>query len=280
MAYITQSNFNRMLHSIRIDNAEDAGAIYKKSIYFLSSKEKQYLLRQKKMLSEGSNLSIEMYTKVINKDTLSFVYESEAKSSYHLDKDCEKLNSSFKNFHIPKEILVRVGEDQEAKAAIVSRFRTWFKRHKDLYDNNTDAFLKRLEIDWNVQRTLQEIEKKNSGIENFENLNLIELENEIDKIIARAGRFFRENPDKQPIIKRFQKLTFLAYEKYEIHTNDTDLSDAELKEFLRKYDGWFKKPIKRLLKQYYRVKYNKDLSFNGELLEQLNFKPCSFCCEK
>ena len=136
MAYITQSNFNRMFHSIKIDNVEDAGAVYKKSIYFLANKEKEYLLRQKKLLREGSNLSIEMYTKVINKDTLSFVYESEAKSSYHLDKDCEKLNSSFKNFHIPEEILIRVGEDEEAKADIVIKFRGWFKRHKELYDND------------------------------------------------------------------------------------------------------------------------------------------------
>ena len=39
----------------------------------------------------------------------------------------------------------------------------------------------------------------------------------------------------------------------------------------------FKKPIKTLLEQYYRVKYNPDLSFEGQLLDRLNFRACSVC---
>jgi hypothetical protein len=116
-------------------------------------------------------------------------------------------------------------------------------------------------------------------VKEIENYDLQELEREIDKIISQAGRFFVTNPDKQSILKRFQKLTFLAYSAKEIYSNDTGLSDPELKEFLMKYDLSFKKPLKRLLLEYYRVKYNPELSFQGKLLEQLNFRLCSSCSE-
>jgi hypothetical protein len=124
---------------------------------------------------------------------------------------------------------------------------------------------------------VSEIERDNSGVETIYNLNLSELEAEIDKIISEASRYFVNNKDKQHIIRRFQKLTFLAFRKGNIYKNDTELSDEELRQFLLEYDTKFKKPIKELLIQYYRIQYNPDLSFEGQLLERLNFKACSVC---
>lgn len=240
------------------------------------------------LLKEPEKFAIEVYHPVVNKDTFQYVFESEQPPSYHSNKNCERLTSKFKNFEIPFEIKARVREKAEKEGKTeqeitelekqqVEVFRAWFKENFELFNADTEEFLKKLDIRWNIQRNVSEIERDNSGVEIFDNLNLAELEIEIDKIISEAGRYFVNNKDKQHIIRRFQKLTFLAYRKGSIDINDTELSDDELRQFLLEYDTKFKKPIKELLIQYYRVKYNPDLSFEGQLLERLNFRACSVC---
>ena len=280
MAYITKSNANRILRKIDLSKiGEIEGEVYKKPIYFLGKSEVKYLLLMQSLLKDPEKFAIEVYKPVINVDTLRLVYESEQPPSYHENHNCERLASGFKNFEIPSEIKVRANEQggEELEKSQVQKFRNWFKQNIDLYKNETASFLRKLDIDWNVQRSINEIEKDNSGVKEIENYDLQELEREIDKIISEAGRFFINNPDKQSVLRRFQKLTFLAYSSKEIYSNDTELSDTELKDFLLKYDMSFKKPLKRLLLEYYRVKYNPELSFQGKLLEQLNFRPCSSC---
>lgn len=282
MAFITKSNANRILRKIDLSNiGEVEGDVYKKPIYFLGKSEVKYLLLMQALLKDPEKFAIEVYKPVINVDTFRLVYESEQPPSYHENKSCERLASRFKNFEIPFEIKIRANEKggEELEKTEVHKFRGWFKQNIELYKNEPANFLKKLDIDWGVQRNVSEIEKDNSGIKEIENYDLQELEKEIDKIISEAGRFFVTNPDKQSVIRRFQKLTFLAYSTKEIYSNDTGLSDPELKEFLLKYDQSFKKPLKRLLLEYYRVKYNPELSFQGKLLEQLNFRPCFSCSE-
>lgn len=289
MAYITKANSKRILSKINLNDIPDIeGEVYKKPIYFLSKWETKYLLLMKSLLKDPSKFAIEVYKPVVNKDTFHYIYESEQPPSYHSTTSCERLTSKFKNFEVPFEIKARAREraENEGKSSEevdnyeiqqVEVFRSWFKEHFQLFQSDTEEFLKKLDVRWNVQRNINEIERDNSGVERIENLNLQQLEFEIDKIISAAGRFFINETDKQHIIRRFQKLTFLAYRKGNIDINDTELSDEELKAFLLEYDKNFKKPIKELLLQYYRVKYNPDLSFEGQLLERLNFRSCSVC---
>lgn len=289
MPFITKSNYKRILRKININSIViDDVDLYKKPIYFLSSWEVKYLLIMKSLLKNPEKFEVEVYQKVINKDTLKYVYESELSPAYHNKKDCERLNSTYRNFEIPDEIKERAKlkcennnwNEQESELEIkkaIEHFRHWFKININLFNEDLPEFIKQLDIRWNIQRNVNEIEKDNSGIEDIENLNLEELEREIDKVISQAGRYFVNNIDKQQIIRRFQKLTFLAYKEEPIQQNDTNLRDDELKEFLKFYDTEFKKPLKELLIQYYRIKYNPDLSFSGDLLDQLNFRPCSNC---
>lgn len=283
MAYITKANAARILRKLNLSEIGDiAGAVYKKPIYFLSKSETKYLMLMQSLLKDPEKFAIEVYKPIVNTDTLRLVYESEQPPAYHNSKNCERLNSKFKNFEIPFEIKVRAKEQggEELERQQVIKFRDWFKKHLEMFQEDPKEFLKRLDIDWNVQRSMKELDLDNSGVAEIENYNLGELENEIDNIIAAAGKYFTSNPDKQNVIRRFQKLTFLAYSTKEIYSNDTNLSDKELKEFLLHYDQTFKKPIKKLLVEYYRVKYNEHMSFQGELLQRLNFRLCSVCADE
>lgn len=122
------------------------------------------------------------------------------------------------------------------------------------------------------------VEIENSGVEEIENLNLNELEKRINHHIYEAGNFYKNSTEERKnVIKKFQKHTYLAYINEVINNNYTPLNDEELKRFLMQYDQKFKRPIKALLIEYYKVLYNPDLKFEGFLLEQLGFKPCKYC---
>ena len=82
------------------------------------------------------------------------------------------------------------------------------------------------------------------------------------------------------ILKQFSKYTFLAYKEDKVINNNTVYSDTEIKNLLNKYDIEFKKPLKRMLIEYYRLKFNPKIKMQGEILEQLGFKSCSYCYDE
>jgi hypothetical protein len=289
MAFITKANSKRILRKVNINAIPDIyDDVYKEPINCFSRWEIKNLLVMKSFLKNPEKFFIEIYDPIINSDTFTYIFESEQSPSYHSSINCPRLKSKFRNFVIPFEIRDRVskrllaeGKNQEeindAVKTQIDRFREWFKINIDLFNNEPEGFLTKLDREWNVLRNPEEIERDNSGAESIDNLNLEELELEIGKIMENAGKYFVNNKDKQNIIRRFQKLTFLAYKAEEIDINDTALSDEDLKAFLKEYDEQFKRPIKELLIQYYRIQYNPDLSFEGDLLEKLNFRCCSAC---
>ena len=272
-AFITKSNLNSIvtsLEEIEQLNSADKTALYKYPIYFLHKNEIDRLLKQREFFKDPENV-FKIYKKKKSVDSKKYIFEG-AKPAYHTRKDCINLNSNFNNYEIPTEI-------QEKGDAEIEKFRKWFKSNQIYLSEKPDLFSLKLQIAFGLSIVPVVINHDNSGLTELDNLNLNDLEERIDSIIKAAGTFYKDNPDKQTIIKRFQKLTFLAYTKNEIKLNDTNYTDDDLKSFLYEYDVMFKKPFKDLLLQYLMVKYNPELKFNGLLLEQLNFKKCHKCQE-
>ena len=169
MPYITKANAKRIIKRINLSDIEFVdGVVYKKPIYFLSSWEAKYLLLMKTLLKEPERFSIEVYNPIINKDTFRYVFESKQPPSYHMDKNCEKLNSDFKNFEIPFEIKARATEkakreklsEEETHKLVenkVNTFRHWFMLNFKLFKEDTNAFLRKLEVQWNIRRKISEM---------------------------------------------------------------------------------------------------------------------------
>jgi hypothetical protein len=269
MAYITVSNSFRILKNINFDKIDLNGSVYKIPIYFLSYYEINRLLGIKELLKNPSDFISECYIEVENIDTLSYVYEG-GTSAYHSKANCKILNSNYINFEIP-ELIKEKGKEE------IFRFREWFKKNKYLL-KDPEKFVFRLQMAFGVIMNTNSIDYGNSGISEKENLNLEELEKRIDNIISEAGQYFKNaNEEKKEILKKYQKYTYLAYSKKRLKNNDSRFSDDTIKNFLKQYDNHFKKPIIDLLKEYYRVLYNPELKFDGDLLEQLGFRPCGCC---
>lgn len=204
MAYLTKSNSLKIIARIdfkQIGNLE--GEVYIKPIYFFSDYEKKNLLGLKELLKDPEKFIREYYIPIETKDSFIYIFEG-GQPAYHFKSDCERLNSNYKNFEIPQEILDK-GKDE------VLKFRAWFKENQYLLDK-PDVFVARIQMAFGVVMNPKAIDYENSGVEEKENLNLEELEKRINKYIFDAGQYFNNaNQEKKEIIRRFQKYTFLAY---------------------------------------------------------------------
>lgn len=270
--FITKSNLNSIISSLEENNQSetfDKSNVYKWDIYFLNKKDIERLHKQREFLRDPENL-YKIYKKRTKTDSKKYIYEG-MQPAYHEISDCEYIRSNFKNYEIPDEIKER-GDFE------IEKFRKWFKQNQTYLENKPDLFVAKLQIAFDLNIVPRVVESENTGITNIENMNLNELEIKIDSILRSAATFYNDNPDKKAVIKRFQKITFLAFKKTPIEENNTTLNDEELKSFLKEYDRNFKKPVIELLLQYYMVKYNPELKFEGLLLDQLGFKKCQKCC--
>jgi hypothetical protein len=270
MAYLTKSNSLKIITSNDFKSTGDLdGDVYKKPIYFFSTVEKNRLIGLQKLFEDPDKFIGEYYIPIKTEDKFQYVFEGN-KPAFHNNSQCERLNSNYINFRIPDEIRER-GKDE------VIKFRAWFKSNHHLMEK-PDLFVERLRLAFDVQVSPKSIERDNSGVQVKENLDLPTLEQRIDDLISEAGQYYKNSPPtKQEIIKRFQKYTFLAYSKSPLTNNNTKYSDEVIKAFLKQYDIHFKRPLKDLLIEYYRVKLNPELKFDGTLLEQLGFSACQHC---
>ena len=268
MAYITSANQKRIIFESEIKGLDLTGEIYKIPIYFFSKYEENQLLAIQELLKDPEKYFNTIYKPYTPVDTFTMVYEGRY-PSYHRVADCPKLTSNYENFEIPQKIRAK------GKAEIL-KFREWFETVKHLLEK-PDIFVMRLHSRWGIVTKPKAITADNSGTVEMENPTIEELEQRIDFKIKEAGRFYYKDHKHTTILRRFSKCTFLAYKAEPIEGNDTGYSDEEVKEFLRNYDMGFKKPLKQMLTEYYRLKFNPEIKMEGKILEMLGFRACRHC---
>jgi len=268
MAYITLANSSKIVFNGDLKGLNLKGEIYKIPIQFFSNYEKNALLAIQELLKNPEEYFSTIYKPYEPVDTYRFVYEGNH-PSYHSNTNCPRLNALYKNFEIPQSIRDRGIE-------LVKEFRVWFESVKHLLDR-PDVFAARLQAKWGIVTNPNAISIDNSGHTEIENISIQELEEKIDSKLKEAGRFYSQDNKHKIILKRFSKFTFLAYKSEKIENNGTGYSDSDVKDLLKKYDTEFKKPLKKMLIEYYRLKHNPEIRMEGDILEQLGFKPCAFC---
>ena len=268
MSFITLSNTKKIIFSSDLENTELKGEIYKIPIYFFSKYEANSLLAIQELLKDPERYFSEIYKPYKVKDTYKYVYEGQ-RPGYHEFSDCPRLNSDFQNFEIPFEI-------KEQGIEAIEEFRYWFKSVEYLLDK-PDVFVARLHARWGIITNPKAINRDNSGIVKFDNINIEDLEKIINNLIKSAGRFYYASDKNKAILDRFAKCTFLANKKEKIYSNDTDYNDKEVKDLLKFYEQKYKHPLKAKLIEYYRLKLNPEIKMEGYLLERLGFKACTHC---
>lgn len=259
-AYITKSNLKSIIMKVYANpSKEDIEGIYKEDLnHILSLKELAALFILKEAYAE-KEFDLEKYMRKHKRDTKSFVFEG-GSPSYHTNPFCEKLNSSFTNFELPEEIKAK-GEEE------IIRFRRFFIENASLLKSDEARFFKKLEATFFLTQPLSKVSFDNSGYQEIKNLDLKELESKIDSLLFDADQFRNKDEETKKKIKD---------KGYGTHiTPEAKIPGTALYEWHNKY----KTGLKELLEEYFRVKFNPELKFDGNLLESLGFISCKSCSQ-
>ena len=267
-AYITNSNSKQIVYNLDTSNINTDDEIFHIDFDWFSQYEIRGLLAFK-MLFQNPDEFFKQYRKKKTYDRKEYVYEGQA-PAHHNSPNCDRILSSFHNYKLPEEIKKK-GED-----AIIE-FRNWFKEHSYLMEDKMDLFLDRLRWKFKLESRPEVVDYKNSGVEIIQNLNLNELEREIEKKIKSANDFYTSSGKIQTILDHFGAFAFIHKNRQPPRENSTNYSNEEIWGVLKEFDEEFKTPIIFLLREYYKIKYNPELEFEGYLLEQLGFEPCRQC---
>lgn len=270
MAYITSYNTHKIVTRNNFKNVNLTGQVYRFKIYMFSKYEENCLLAIQELMKNPENYFKQIYDPMVVYDSKKYVFK-EHQPAYHTDKSCERLHSDFTNFELPQEIIDR--GDLE-----IERFRKWFIENYYLLET-PDIFVMRLELAFKVSYNPKAINYENSGFDKLENYSVQELENKIDLLVREAGRYYYATEKNTTILKIFGKISGCAFTENPLYNNYTGYTDAEVKTFLKDYHRKYKLPIRKLLIEYYRIKFNPDLKFADNYMEVLGFKKCG-CCQR
>lgn len=240
--------------------------IFKIDFKWFNEWERKHILSFKLLYSNPSEFFKIYKKKETPNDTKNWVYEG-ISPAFHNNPTCDRLNSDYINFLIPEEIK-KQGENK------IQEFRNWFKQNEHLLKSNLNLFLETLKVTFNLAKIPDGLLKKNGGFTFQNNFDLETLETQIYELIQKAYEFYNQNATHTYVL-----------DNYGINVQNKDPKDipfvfinySESKKILEEFEQTYKLPIKYYLKEYYRVKYNPKLEFQGKLLEQLGFKPCRRC---
>jgi hypothetical protein len=282
--FITKSNFVRITKKFTPDIDSHNTDVYAKNIPFFSEVERKGILTIKQFLINSKDGFVKFVGSGFIEDTKSFVYEESRHAKYHTDCNCKGLNSTFRDIEIPAEIKYNEGSPL-INYARVEEFRTWFKQTEisNLYYNDQQRFLNRLELKFKLKNPPKPIEIGNGDYQEMTNLSLGEVTNEIESILKSVDSFYNQSVKYKNVLVTFgfSTKTFLVTSKkfrdVAIKNNNTGYSDEEVRVVLTDFYNIVKKPLLNLLTSYWILKLNAVLDFNKTLLDQLEFEPCKLC---
>ena len=263
MVYITNHNADLIIENIDISKLNLEGSLFKnRNLFIFSKKEVKTLLAYKSFMANSKDL-VGVYKK-IEMPTDKYEYLTYYKKpAYHSKADCSQLNSAFITYKIPEKIR-QEGEES------CKKFRLWFKKNRELLQED--------------EKTFYALLKSKFGVDELEKQSLEQIEQQLDNLINEANDYFF-NSNHKPVLSLFLRRLYLAnptsiIPKEEVEKAGLKMTDVEIKKILAEFRDKYKNPITRLLKYYYRTKYNHELKYNENILEQLGFVPCKQCCSK
>lgn len=270
MAYITSYNTHKIVTRNNFKNVNLTGQVYRFKIYMFSKYEENCLLAIQELMKNPENYFKQIYDPMVVYDSKKYVFK-ENQPAYHTDEGCERLHSDFRNFELPQAIIEK--GDLE-----IERFRKWFRENYHLLEDPV-SFVFRLKMAFNIEYNPKAINYENSGFDELKNYSIQELENKIDLLVREAGRYFYAEEKNTKILRAFGKFSGRAFLDKPLEGNYTGYSDYEVRDFLKDYHKKYKLPIRKLLIEYYRIKFNPDLKFAENYMEVLGFKKCG-CCQR
>ncbi len=265
--YITNYNLNRVLKSTSIESLEEIDISDLQDI--LSEKEILFL-KQANTFFKDKGLSEKKFIPINFNDTHTMLFEKH-KPAYHKNKECIRLHADYVNYYIPNE--VRERGDTE-----VDRFRKFVKgllnKGYKLEDEGTIIAIK-AEFQFS-DKNFGKIEENNSGKMDFmhalDSMNLLEIHAQIAQIIHKLNMFSSQSEIYRQVYRLRYREPYMIRKLMKNKSKEQKNIAEELK------------LLKENLLLSLIASYKKENNFNQsdieeELLQELNFVPCSTCCK-
>jgi hypothetical protein len=258
--YITNSNASILRESyfkLRIViNDELKSELYKDDLsWILSDLELKSLFIETLVFDKNPFFTLDADAMVLKKRDVGHLFISDALPKYHFNKECTYIKSGYLNFIIPPEIQSRGSE-------AIAKFREFAKANKNILIENQKRFLTMLEARFFLKNMPTEVAFSNSGVSDFANLKIEEMEEKIDRHLADAKSFMEAN---QAVKKLNYAPATIIKQRATLEQHDKD------------WHFLYKKNLKSMLRPYLRKRANPDLSYSKSFLDSLGFEGCKAC---
>ncbi|MDF8327522.1 hypothetical protein P5G63_03055 [Aeromonas salmonicida] len=271
--YITESNLNAIAQDITgaITDTRSVEQLYEFELRsFLAIPEMKRLSSVKLILESLDNPDILFKIIQFNehpkirqrKDPKSRWIFLGGSPAYHMNNDCARLKSEYKNYDIPVQI----------PSERVEEYRRFFIENIDMFERNQEVFYANAEFKFNVKiNGVKKVQARNSGSETLENFKLkspSQLLQEINKHVEKMQDFRLSN---EVLIAK------CCFNTHKVLENPSIMRLTEQQiELVRQWHN-YKAALKRLVVQHLTLKFNVDFGFSGELLDSFGLRKCSAC---
>jgi hypothetical protein len=245
------------------------------------------------------------------KDNLDYILELKGKLKYHLNPNCERLNSGFRNFFVPEPIATII-EDEKRKE-LVNEIRNWFKINNytiEKYNSGeitdkmlTEAFNNFFASKFNIEKIVISQSDNNQFkwyTEKSTNAVKIEYEFNMDNFICSVNKIVSDRNKLCKIsnpLYNLSKYDYLHSKNHEeiISVLNESISNGYLKEVTENYINqlglenlitfWkqhleIKLRAKKEFLELLKWKFNlREFGLKNINLEDFNFECCAVCRE-
>jgi hypothetical protein len=197
-------------------------------------------------------------TDYINNQNKIYAYQVKA-PAYHSNTSCQWMNKSFNNIHIPQNCLSDEKTEQKVKE--------WIYTHKNL---SFEEINEKFKIEFNCKEGLEKVSRDNSGLTDFENNEIgVIFQTEI-KNKYKQLKFFLDG-DFANKVANFRYAS--SFKIKDILKNDNDKeSHQAILDF-----HTVKNMLQTIIFDFYKSKYNAELSFEDTILDSIGFNQCKGC---
>ncbi|HFU75519.1 MAG TPA: hypothetical protein ENK66_04660 [Arcobacter sp.] len=266
--YITKASTNLILHSLkkhlnvkqkRNDLLEELSEHFSFELMdlTLNDMELEHLYNEKNILKSLE----ELLNKIKNNNRIvkDYIEEQNRKYAYNIKEPayhttivCEWLNKDFQNIVIPEVI--------QNNELILEEFKIFIQDNEHLNFNELNS---QYQSKFKTKDNLKKIKYKNSGNLSVDNI----------KAFSEVKEYF-ENLPLDGTIQNYRYAPLFKIEKLLKDKKKVDTSE-EYKEIEKLYNT--KKKFMNIIFNTHKEKYNQDLSFSQDLLDEIGFKKCKGC---
>lgn len=275
--YITFSNSKQITAGIDWSRENLEGEVYPVPFPHFNHLERRQLLAYKRLCEYPNHFLASMADRVRNGSGNMLL--ANKPPAFHKTQQCKFAHSDYTNYIIPEEVKLR-GQ------AAVEAFRKWFAQKLEQNPRylEREHLMEPLMVEcmqhFKLSAPPLPIKIANTGLVAMRGQDLAFLERQIEKQIADAASYARENDLQSNVINRLGTHSYKGAKPSEPLQHGTPLTDAQVRAILSRYENDYKKVLITLLQTYYQSKFNNQLAFDGSLLIGLGFRPCYACFNK